>query len=49
MLFSYVLSTFGFVLLFYWLFLIYVMLRALLGQLLIGGINIIARGVPSLG
>ena len=48
MLIGYVLLTFGFVLFFYWLFLIHVVLRTLIGQFLISGINVIASGVPSL-
>ena len=49
MLTGYVLLTFGFVLLFYWLFLIHVELGTLIGQSLISGINIIASGFLSLG
>ena len=48
MLIGYVLLTFGFVLFFYWLFLIHVVLRTLIEQFLTSGINVIASGVPSL-
>ena len=49
MLIGYVLLTFGFVLFFYWLLLIHVVPRTLIGQFLISGIDIIVSGVPSLG